>query len=469
MNNYNFLQVSKNEIPKTRLGELVADNNFVDINLIPNEDYIQYLIFEEDIIDVDSIKLQPLNLDYTTNIDYKIVGNVLVFAFEFAEEYLDKCLYFEISINGSETYYTNIFTVENSNIEKTTLLTYWHKENLENIPYFDVKGENYIPQQIRVDLFYTKPKHDVDSEVYTNSMTSPNTLRNGRVNRLRLEIWENYTSQYNHQALAHALDCDFVYFNNVRIFSKPYEFEEDSDNTNYTQGTLELQRDLTQVFEMPNFNYLISTLYLLGYNLYTKLVNDIVYFCIDYSFSENIDFNTNTDDIIIATYDLGISQYKGIDDFPNYKLSITDNLLTLELNESILQSSKVELKIIQDKIKSIVTNDLYVGNIVNINLDEINLNIIEVPFSQANLYENGYFRIFFNLIPTGGTYVYAIYNAIYTDTIYVEITIDGITYYYSESSNESGLDIIKSGDNYEKIKIYAIKDWKRTNIFEKSY
>lgn len=287
---YQFLKIKKGAVPISKVSSnTYYDENSVHINLIANEIYIQYFECEEVINTIDAIYI--IDNDNTFDITAycqisKIVDNKFLMLFSFPINLDFNCQYLKISINGDIEYFTNKFTVRDYNNENTTLLTWWHKENKNKVPYYDFKDEIHYPQRLRVNLRFISNFDDRKIETSENTITkSYHSIGVYRAIEIPLELWVNYTSIEHHQSLGRALTSDFVYIENQRYKFKEYQFDVDKDENGIVDGKVECQK-------IDDDNILLDHCDIVDIdNIYVYSINGLHYLSFNYNIKPKFGFN----------------------------------------------------------------------------------------------------------------------------------------------------------------------------------
>lgn len=238
--------------------------------LCPNEVYNQYILLDEDLaplleqsnlLKVELWSAQKGLLNNNIGFGYrKLQNNCLFFSFKILGDYDTDCLYMKLKFNGlllygrneAELYtylYTNLFTCSELNKDYSSIVTYKHRENHYEIPYREIPvfvnqdgtESKHFSNQIRLPIYYLKKKTEQDSTENTYAANTPTNINVGRVNRRQIKIWQTIASDYINERLAIVSDTDFVYINGQREVTRPYEFEEVSNGSDFSLSNLESQ------------------------------------------------------------------------------------------------------------------------------------------------------------------------------------------------------------------------------------
>jgi hypothetical protein len=279
MIDYNFLKIQRDRFPTRVIGEYVSYPNRQFLHLRPDEEYAMYFYipFKTENIEVylvgADMSVKELLDDYSIEIkdnyfyakfklpstySNSIYDNVYDDPYTGGQKsYLLNCysLLFK-DVDNDRNYYTDLFYLTDYHLEKTKLITYFHLENKDNIPYYDF---NYKPQIIRVPLYFKGLKDEVANEVFKNNYNTPNKIKVSRIERYTLENWESMTTPYIHTNIGRAMDCDYFYIETTRYVFKGYDYEEDSDQYGFTLGNVDGQK-LEEIDDICNgefeyFNY----------------------------------------------------------------------------------------------------------------------------------------------------------------------------------------------------------------------
>jgi hypothetical protein len=299
MIDYNFLRIQRDRVPTRVIGEYVQYPNRQFLFLAPDEEYALYFYipFKTENIEVSLVNTSLID-QVLLETEQVIQGNYIYLKFklpenysnsvyedEYDEEYtgdlksfLLNCYALHIKdIDNDRDYYSDLFYLTKFNLEKTKLITYFHLENKDNIPYYDF---NYQPQIIRVPLYFKGLKDEVANEVFKNNYNTPHKIKVSRIERYTLENWESMTTPYIHTNIGRAMDCDYFYIETTRYIFKGYEYEVDSEQYGFTLGNGDGQK-LEEIDDICNgeFEY---------FNYYTKsdeLVTKTHYVELKYSVS----------------------------------------------------------------------------------------------------------------------------------------------------------------------------------------
>lgn len=263
---FQFFRFTETEPNNDIYGFDVWDQEKIFLHLKVGEVYSQYLdlsleesefLQELEIWDISGNKLNP-NTQYFYTIKNVNSKNILIFAFKPLFNQNKNCFTFFLKLKTSlRDIYSNYFNLikDNEKLRQTTLVTYWHDENFYNANYFD---SEFIPQQIRLPLYFSHNFNEADAEEYQDSYRNENTYRSGKVKRLFMESWKTILNDSNYTALCTALDSDHIYFDNVYFSLKPFNPERDKDEKGFTLSTIECQRFPGKTFDQGEFDELFD-------------------------------------------------------------------------------------------------------------------------------------------------------------------------------------------------------------------
>lgn len=244
----------------------------------PKEVYNQYILLDEiflstiefkEIIRAELVDTDGNIVNNNLGFGYKkyIESNVLLLSFKIMQDYGDKCLIIKLTFNsgfstqaGESTYntlYSNIFSCSEHNREKTSIVTYKHTENVYEIPYrnniqitpqnranvnqLDSVQQFTIYNQIRLPLYFLRWKTEQDSSENTYATNTPVNINVSRVVRRDIKVWQVIASDWINQRIDIVSDSDYVYINGKREITRPFEFEETSNGSDFSISKLESQ------------------------------------------------------------------------------------------------------------------------------------------------------------------------------------------------------------------------------------
>lgn len=200
----------------------IAEKDIIAIYLKPFETYRQvFNIGSATDVEVKLFRneVESSGLFFKSEIFTNKKGENFIFLdFLIADDFHSDCL--RLSINGKKT---NPFVCSKDDLEFTSLLTYWHRENIEGIPFIE---SNYKPLQIRLPIYFKTSKTEEDSEEYVTNFRLRENVRRSRVKRVFKSVWNVDANNWLNERIAIVSDCDFVYINSVRQISTPFVFNE---------------------------------------------------------------------------------------------------------------------------------------------------------------------------------------------------------------------------------------------------
>lgn len=285
---FQFFRFTENEPNNDIYGNDVWDQDKIFLHLKTNEIYSQYLDLALDEFEsIQTFKIYDANgnsLILNTHYFYTIKNfgnkNIVLFGLKKAVENNRDCntFYLELETN-IRNIYSNYFNliVDEKKLKQTTLVTYWHSENFYNANYFDAE---FIPQQIRLPMYFSHSYSEADAEKYQNTYEIENRHRIGRVKRLFMEDWKVILNDSNYIALCTVLDSDNIYFDNVFFSLEPFKPERDSEEKGFTISNIECQRYAEITFDQGTWGDY--------FNIYS---DDIVYY---FNYSHNPENTENS-------------------------------------------------------------------------------------------------------------------------------------------------------------------------------
>lgn len=242
------------------------------LKFVPKEVYNQYILLDEEFREI--LEFQEITRAELVDLDGNVINNnlgfgykkyleqnVLLFSFKIMQDYKNQCLCIRLVLSAgltiesrSQPLFSNLFTCSEYNRERTALVTYWHLENHYGIPYHPVmsvanKSANVdlvqaqvaIRNQIRLPLYFHNWKTEQDSTESTYETNTPTNINVSRVTRREIKVWNVIGSDWINKRLAIVSDSDFVYINGQREITRPYEYEEVSNGSDFSISNLESQ------------------------------------------------------------------------------------------------------------------------------------------------------------------------------------------------------------------------------------
>lgn len=229
------------------------------LHLCPGEVYNQYVLFNQSLAQkifaesISRVSLQVVGkgvVDANIGYGYRYYPeyNAVLFSFKINEDYKESCLRLQIAVGapgGGRSFllFSNLFTCTEYNRETSSLVTYRHLENHYGIPY-NIPGRQAqaIWNQIRLPFYYLKNKTEQDSKENIYSVNTPTNIQIGRVNRKNLKIWQVIANDWMNERIGIISDTDRVYINGQREATRPYEYEEVTNGSDFSLSTLESQQ-----------------------------------------------------------------------------------------------------------------------------------------------------------------------------------------------------------------------------------
>lgn len=258
---FQFLRFTEDGPNNDIYGAEVWDTNKIFLSLTSKESYCQYLDLgldsDENIdgfyIESESGQELTLGIHFYYNVRKVDSKHILIFGLKDDLKYLGCKTFFSVITTNKRKVYSNIFNFihAESEVNDTTLLTYWHKENYYNANYYESR---FIPQQIRVPIAFSHNYSEGEAESYQDSYQIENKYRSGRVKRLFMESWKVLMNDSNYTALCAALDSDFVYFENIYVSIKPFTPERDKDEKGFSISSIDGQRNPKDIFDQSIFS-----------------------------------------------------------------------------------------------------------------------------------------------------------------------------------------------------------------------
>ncbi|MXV39355.1 hypothetical protein GO491_11820 [Flavobacteriaceae bacterium Ap0902] len=172
----------------------------------------------------------------------------IIVDFVLAKDFHSDCL--KLRINSRET---NPFICSNDDIEFTSLVTYWHSENIDGLPFVETE---YKPLQIRLPLYFKTTRTEEDSEEYVTSFRARENVRRSRVKRVFKSVWNVDANNWMNVRIAKMSDLDFVYINKVRQSSTPYVFNETDDAAAFVISEWETQPRENDTVQLPSIGFI---------------------------------------------------------------------------------------------------------------------------------------------------------------------------------------------------------------------
>lgn len=253
---FQFLRFTEDGPNQDIYGKEVWDTEKVFLSLTSRESYSQYLDLgldtDENIdgfyIESESGEKLTLGIHFYYNIRKIDSKHILIFGLKDDLKYLGCNTLYCVITTSKRKIFSNVFNFihAESELNDTTLLTYWHKENYYNANYFE---SDFIPQQIRVPIAFSHNYSEGEAESYQDSYQVENKYRSGRVKRLFMESWKVLMNDSNYTALCTALDSDFVYFDNIFVSLKPFTPERDKDEKGFSLSSIDGQRNPLEIFD----------------------------------------------------------------------------------------------------------------------------------------------------------------------------------------------------------------------------
>lgn len=243
------------------------------LKFIPNEVYNQYIILQDEfktLLELNEIVKAEL-VDLNGNIVNPNLGhgykkyeeNNLLFSFKILNDYKDQCLSIRLIFtanpdepNGrARALYSNLFTCNKTNRERTSLVSYWHTENHYGIQYIEHSNSSQgrsqnnteinlptrVKNQIRLPLYFLRWKTEQDSSESTYTSSTPTNINISRVKRREIKNWRVIANDWINQRLAIVSDSDFVYIDTQREITRPYEYSEVDNGGDFSISILESQ------------------------------------------------------------------------------------------------------------------------------------------------------------------------------------------------------------------------------------
>ena len=253
-----FLNLAKSGAVADNMGFSAEGSESVKLNLklVPKEVYNQYIVVPDNLMyllnspiskirivtDEGDIVPELLGYGYKIYLDY----NCIYLSFKIAKDYANQCLRLRIDfVNNTPAnkLFTNSFTCNYANKEKTTIITYRHLSNHYGIPYTaKILSNNKAKwNQIRVPLYYLRLKTEQDSEESIYDVNKPSNIAVSRVQRRDLSVWRVIANDWINQRLAIVSDTDYIYFDGKRQVVRPYVWEEIVAGNNFSLSELESQ------------------------------------------------------------------------------------------------------------------------------------------------------------------------------------------------------------------------------------
>lgn len=187
-----------------------------DIHLSPNE---YYLFFAN----IENYTYQNNNTFYFVDCSNNVLGTALVnklplgdnkfileikpSSYDFYEQ--------EVRLRLNDNLWTNPFIYSNYRINETIRLDFKHSENLNNILYETLPS---VYQGIRLKLWFDRPEITTKSNEYITSNGLRVSARS--ISTLEAKFIGDYITNKTYLSLCHALNCDFIYVNKIRITDK---------------------------------------------------------------------------------------------------------------------------------------------------------------------------------------------------------------------------------------------------------
>lgn len=194
-----------------------ANTTYIALYLKPLETYTQYIFIGE--TKIADVKLFASGKE-VPNIAFETVitgSGYMILTFVITKDFKSQCL--QIEVNGSKT---NPFNASYYDLEQTTLVTYWHSEDIYDFPF---RENNFKPCQIRLPIYYNGSTTEESSEEYVTNFRLEENIGRSRVKRVFKTQWLVDGNDWLNKRLAKVSDLDYVYLDGVRHITDPFTYD----------------------------------------------------------------------------------------------------------------------------------------------------------------------------------------------------------------------------------------------------